>query len=526
MEKFSSITFEALLSGAWVDISSDVMKEPAPHGSRGMLSNDPEKRVADPGRLTFSLKNGKSNSAGLLGYYSPGHANVRAGWAPGVPIRLTVAYKGFSRVKWYGYIETDGIKVIPGVYGPRRVDVTCVDFMGEAAIHRCNLIAAQTNITVKTAMETLLANLAIQPLSTDFTTDSVNAANLVYVFDNFSSDTTAISEINKIAISKRTYIFLQDHATTTEKLVVGNPGFQTSIPNITTTYELLLETGDHLLLESGFALILDETEQLILSDADFASDESDISYGKDVYNFITTINYPRRVDAAATTVLYNLQSPTSLAAGASVTVRVQYLDPSGGNTKVNGTAMVTPVSGTDYKANANADGSGADRTSDLSVSVTFGAAEAEVILTNTSGVNSLYVGGGTAGAFFKLRGKGIYLYDPTRVAKQDATSIAAYGLRPMTMDLRYSETADTSKSTIAQNALSVWKDPHYAINKLSLLANRNEKNMYAFIFALLRYTISVSEQVTSLSVAHYLQGYDFEIIDGTKVKWYPIFKQT
>lgn len=524
-EQFTSIVFEAYLSGAWANISSDVLLSPAPKASRGIMSNNPEDRVADPGRLTFSLDNSAANSAHLLGYYSPGHANCRSGWGVGVRVRVGFEYKGLMRYKWAGRIEPDGIKVIPGTYGARRVEVTCVDYMGLSSYHRLNLLAPQTSISVLTALQSLIANMTIQPLSTDFTSDTNNGTNtIVYAFDNLSSDTTLISELNKICISYRTYAFVQDDGSSAEILKVSSNVFSNQAPNFTTFNDLKLETDDFLLQEDGTSTImLDETESISFTDADL-DEATEIPYGKDIYNFITTINYPRRVDAAATTELAHLQSATQLAAGASVTMRFQYLDPSGGNTKVNGTAMVTPVSGTDYKANASADGTGADLTASLSVSTTFGASEAEVTFTNTGG-STLYVGGGTAGAFFKLRGKGIYLYEPARVIAQGAASIATHGLRQLTIDMRYSETANTAKGTLASAVLGNLQNPYYAVNKLGLVANRDEKNMYAFLFFQPRWSYSIDESVTSLSVSHYSMGMEFEIVNGKTVKWYPVFSR-
>ena len=65
------LKIEVYINSAWVDISADVM---APiSGNRGIMRNGPLDRVGDPGYLNFGMNNSIANSAGLAGYYSPGH---------------------------------------------------------------------------------------------------------------------------------------------------------------------------------------------------------------------------------------------------------------------------------------------------------------------------------------------------------------------------------------------------------------------------------------------------------------------
>lgn len=514
-ETFSQIGFQVYINGAWADLSPDVLDDPEPHcWNRGMTSNEVLDLVAVPGRLTFSLKNGKSNSAGLVGYYSPDHANCRAGWTTGLPVRVFFSYQGFTRYKFYGRIEPDGITVIPGVHGPRRVDVSCIDFMGQAAYHRIKSLTPQTNKTILEAVDLILAALPIQPLKKSY--NGTIIATMPYIFDNIQPATTASSEFNKLALTPLfARIFVQGDATGGETLRVETQTSTATIPNVTTTNELLLETGDHLLLEDGSFMLLDETEDLTITDDDILPD-TEISYGNKVINSVEILDHPRKIDAAATTVLFTLQTATQLAAGASVTFWGTYHDPTGGDTRVNGTAMVTPVSGTDFKAFANADGTGTDYTANMTVVATYFSAQAKFVVSNTGGA-AFYFGGPSIK--FQCRGKGIYLYDAARVVAEDATSIAIHGTRPLTFDWLYSYAGINAQSA-ANSILALYKDPSTSIDTLKLFANKNPKNMMAFLFWEVLQNPTITETVTGINSSDYwMQGYSWILSKGKYIYW-------
>ena len=75
-------------AGAWSDVTADVQYPIRSAG--GMMGNTLGDRVASTGVLSFNLNNSTSNSSGTMGYYSPGGSGVRAGFAPGIPTRLSI----------------------------------------------------------------------------------------------------------------------------------------------------------------------------------------------------------------------------------------------------------------------------------------------------------------------------------------------------------------------------------------------------------------------------------------------------
>jgi hypothetical protein len=73
----------------WTELV-DVLPSPPPTWEAGLPGTNVMDLVAGTGILTFYLDNGLSNSAGLLGLFSPAHANLMAGFAEGAQIAVTV----------------------------------------------------------------------------------------------------------------------------------------------------------------------------------------------------------------------------------------------------------------------------------------------------------------------------------------------------------------------------------------------------------------------------------------------------
>lgn len=517
MPYFSSITFEVLISGSWVDLSADVRQDPAPKFSRGIQGNKIDDRVADPGRLTFSLNNSAANSAGLVGYYSPGHTNCLTGWTTSLPVRLTFAFDTWSIVKWYGHIEPDGIKPYPGIYDDRRVDVSCVDFMGRASRHRIELLTPQADLYASEAIEYVLDNMPERPLDTDYYPEAASLLDpMSAVFDVSGTETTAISEFQKIASSQRLYVYVRGK--NNGETLSTQLQHSTSIPLATAdvTDNLLLESGDNLLLENGSLLLLEQTAASALDGTDLQQG-TEFSYGAGLINFLTITTYPRRIDASAV-VLWTMESATQLDAGESVTIRATYRDPTS-QARVNCLEGTAPVATTDYAAYANSDGTGTNYTANLSVSVVFGSAEAEVTLTNTHASASFYTGG--EDILFQLRGKGIYTYDTVREVFKDTTSMNTHGVQPYTIDMKYQDGITITRFNSGAQYIANYKNPRLLPEKVQLTANKDNYNMSFFLFMEPHSVVRLSEDVTGVivSTTYWMQGYEAEIQPGGIVSW-------
>src|SRR3990170_5259035 len=89
--KLDSIRIDVELSpGVWTNLIADVVMDDSITSALGITGFGPTDLVGGAGTLVFTLDN--SALAGLLGRYSPGHANLLAGWAVQDRVRFVLSY--------------------------------------------------------------------------------------------------------------------------------------------------------------------------------------------------------------------------------------------------------------------------------------------------------------------------------------------------------------------------------------------------------------------------------------------------
>jgi hypothetical protein len=394
--------------------------------------------------------------------------------------------------------------------------------MQELVQTKLNLLASQSNKTPREAVEIIFQNMPVRPLyvGNEFTSYS---APLTTVFDTYNRDTRAISELNKIALSAASalngYIYVTGDNSGGETLEVLTAA-QSTIPKVTAECENLLdEAGDAILAENGDNIVSNDLQGNITFTDYEIMEGSKFSNGTHICNRVTSVSYPRELEASATSVLWKLYEPQSLAAGESITFRGQYNGSAG--EKVNGTDFVTPVSGTDFAAFANSDGTGTNYTANMSVAAEFGSAEVEARVTNTHATDTFIFGGPSIP--LQVRGRIVRTSDPVTVIEEDAASIALYGEFPLKVDLAY-QRAPSHGTTEGEAILTFYSDPITTVDRLQLWANRDPLSMLKFLYCEPNFSCFVTESMTGLSNSlHRLVGYEFEI-QGDNVFWYPTFK--
>lgn len=519
MSQFDFIKIEALIGSSWVNLTPDVVG--VVRGSFGILGSTFMDRVGDVGKLEFQLDNSAANSAGKIGYYSPEHANAMSGWTTGLTILLTWQYDGKVQRKRY-YIDHNGIKITPGTQGDRRVTVTCHDWIGYAARHVLNLLQSASNKQIDQAVPLVLANMAKQPQATAYTS---GATVFPTVFDIVSSETTALGEFNRLAMSEWGKIYIERNPVNGETLFVnsrasrGNDPYPVGFPKHSSECGLFLLAGGssgYLLKTDGGRIILNEyIATPSFSDADYEADRmSEIVHGSQLVNQISITAYPRKVDTSVS-VLWKMESSISIAPGETKSgIRGRYRDPNGQSENINGTDFVTPVATTDYQAFSNPDGTGTNLTANLSVTATFGAAEVELSLTNT-GATTLYTG---KDILFQVRGKRVVVYDKTEQVVSDSDSIAKYGKHELTFDMKY-EDDPVNPHKLATSLLMVhdYKSPHTFIESVWLQANRSHKNMVTFMFARTDDIMTFQDAMSGTNRQYIINGMEFEIHPGNIV---------
>lgn len=495
-------SIEGMFDGVnWTDISADVLG--GFEGFYAIKGNSPLDRIASPGELKFDLDNSQSNSGGKLGYYSPGNANCRTGFDVGLRIRVGFTFDGMTITKWEGKVPANGIKPTPGIYGNRRVTVTARDWMEQAANHEMISPAFAQNKSMMDVVALIFANMGITPPGTiDYRTGTEVFGS---VFDTVLSSTTAMGECAKVALAELGYIYPTRNGLRVEGRYTRNDERPTVTVIPLATFDcgkLLAEDGGCLLAEDGAYLICNDIAPAPTIDSPLNIDSE---YGN-FYNRIKATAYPRRIDAAATTILFTLQSPMYLAAGATATISGNYKDPTGIARRVSGISMVTPVANTHYQMFANIDGTGTDLTANLSVVPAFGTTNFFHTITNT-GITGGYI------TKFIAVGKGIYWDDSVDYIVQDDASILKNGVSQLNLDLKYQDDPIVAES-FANVLLNQYKDPRTNTKSITESVNKSTSTANAFLYLEPGDRIHHTEIMGGVNADFYIQGVKFAVVPG------------
>lgn len=393
-----SITFtwswalEAYLSGAWVDITDDVLTHShATVISRGINGTKITDRVASVGSLTTTLDNSSTNSAGKDGYYSLGHANQRANFGRETRVRLKFVHNGTAYYKWHGWIRN--LEPLPNRFGKRESFLSAVDFMQKLVEHKISGIPVQENKRFDQLAQTVLDNMTDAPLNTSLEVGEVTTPLAIHSDQDEKS--TAMSVIQKICETFLAYAYVRGNTTDGETFVVQS--------------EKTRYTAD-----SVFTLDNTMSEIKTNNDPDRAK------------NKIIGSIYPARVDQGAETLLAELASDYPLDAGDTRTIEMRFRDPTGGSNRISGKDIVTPlVADTHYRMSAFANTELNDMSAQLGVSLATGSNTAKVSVTNNGGVRGFV-------NLIRIYGNGIYLYDAIGIEVENGS-----GDKVMSYDFHY-----------------------------------------------------------------------------------------
>lgn len=138
----------------------------------------------------------------------------------------------------------------------------------------------------------------------------------------------------------------------------------------------------------------------------------------DIINSVVIRMKPRKVVSSAEEI-WVYPFTTQIPAGETKEIWAPFTDPVPATTS----GIITPVATTDYTANDAEDGSGTDKTSNLSISVTRFVKAAKLELTNTDS-NPIYV------TFLRLRGTPAKEQNEVEIRLSDTDSISKYNVSP------------------------------------------------------------------------------------------------
>jgi hypothetical protein len=395
----------------WTDVTVDTTSRVPIECNYGIAGTNILDNVAREGSLTFALDNSILNSGAALGYYTPGHANCRSGFAIGIPVQWSVTFAGTTYYKFRGRITS--VRPVPGIFDERLVLVSCADWMNVAAQSYVSAMPALINESSDEVIKRVLDQAdGRSPVAVSI---SAGSSQFPFALDvSHGEQETLLTEFARTQASERGYLYIKGD--TVQGGVLRSEG-----------------RGDRQMHND-----LDVTLT-----AAMAMDGLQVEYGVSrIINIIRVVFTPRQVDSAATTVLYRLEASQEthlIQPGATLVLEGGYFDPNNQAERVGGTDMVEPVANTDYAFWSNSNGTGVNLTTNLEIYTAngewLGGNSFRVEITNT-GTASGYLRLNSSTAF-QLRGKGIYHYRPIMVERRDRDSVRKHGPRTVQIDLPY-----------------------------------------------------------------------------------------
>lgn len=488
---------------AWSEITQYVLHRSSWRGGWGMKSNRYTDRLAGTGVLTITLNS-------YNGRFDPDSVNCLTGWRKNAQVKLVITFDGQAYTRFYGYVDTIKLDYDHGDY---TASVSIVDWMAYAYKRTLKESSIETYRRGGYAVDKIVDAVGVTPLATQY---SDGDYEFEAIFDSLTTTTKAATELNKIVLSENGYFYNRHDKVNGETLVFEGESYRgglrtlSKIPKLKADSGYILKAGsatDHVLL-AGTAdkLILNETQDAHINGTAQAYSRT---HGENILNNITVTAYPKRVDTTEQ-ILYSLGTPIKIASGEIQTINVKYQNKT---TKEDCNAitslMIQPVATTDYLMNTRKDGTGTNITTDLTVSVVYHTASADVTLENTSA----YTGKITK---LELRGYGVYQDSEIKSVAEDATSITNYGDSELNIEQQYQR--DTAPGAVMANKiLQKEKNPRTRLDRVQMVANTSSVHMMAFLNIDVGDMVKVTESVLGLDDYYYVQGIDFDIIDGSVI---------
>ena len=459
--------------GGWVNVLGDTRGSVPIEFSRGNQGNDIVDRVGDEGVLTCGMDNSEHNSAGLAGYYSPDHINLRATFGQDVATRLKITYDGTDYYDWQGKVNS--ILPLSGIAGERVSYVTCLDYMHELYKADFQDIAVQTNKRDDELLALITAKAEVEPEETDYDTGGYEYP---YAFHDQKLGTSKlINAVQRLMMSGLGKVFVRGSTTSGEVLTYIN---LSNIINASTPVAALYDNM------TGLDVVRDDTNKI-----------------KSVY--VTT--HPVEVDGSPV-VLWQLNSEISIAAGESKTFLMSLRDPNGRATHVSALSLEDPVADTDYKF-SSVSGSGNDLNGSVSFEFSEGTYSYEVTVTNNAAVTGYLW-------FFKPRGTGVYLYEPTTTKEETGQGSG----KSLTVDMFYQD--DPNVGTDVTAIVKNWYEENNSnVRTARFIANTSEELMLAALTVQCGDYVTIYETLTGINSGFVVNGTKKKIVNGNflYVEW-------
>lgn len=388
-----------LTTGNWTDISADCMHV---NISRQQGSIDSGISV---GTAEFLMRNDE-------GKYSPD--NSGSAYYPNLKINKNIRMKATClSVEYFLFAGlTDGYSVDP-TRGSRTCIIQCSDKI-KMLQYRNITLPLKTNINTTTLFEDILTGAGI--------TSGMRSIDALYDTVSFAW----FKERRPIEVLNELIMFGNYSA------YVSPAGVLTIKSRYTGLAGTSLATHDNRFMEFSYNLTSDK-----------------------VANHIAISGQPR-IQSDTVAVMASISESVIILSGQTVIFTLEYYDSVTKERGIPANNMVTPVATTDYTANTALDGSGTDKTGQVSVVATFQGASVDCEITNNDAAY-VYL------TMFQVRGTPIQKQAAISAATDDATSQTTYGQRDYTLESDYISTLRYA-TDYSEHLLITKKTPHHDVS--------------------------------------------------------------
>lgn len=459
------VFYELNLQGVgWTDVTEDVFNDVT--WRRGINGKSPTDCVSSPGTFRFTLRNDGQNGK-PIGYYSPDHAQCRTGFTYGIEARTGYEYETVRYVKWTGTLTS----ILPTPNQHATPFTSCI-----AESKAGQLLAKVRSISpqiLKTEVENLVAiRDALSPTARPIFLYDAPLHTFKVALDNVGSGIQALTAIRDVVQSAR---------------------------------GVFIERGDGQMLYRNRIMRALTLISYDFTDAHFGPQPGiarPASQGS-AYNIARVQTHDKTFGATNTEVLFSHQGTLSVEPAQSLDFWATYRDPVNAQQAIAGYDFFNGgvlVAGTDYEFNAAEDGSGADLTSQVAVTVTPFTTTALFTITNNSGVTAYR-------RKLQLRGRSIKDLNPVW---SEASLPATYD-NAVEIDLRYQHDTAFARDE-AQHIAASYFELSNIIDSMTFMAVRDVGLLLRMLMLEVGDVVRISETATGTSqVSNYIQWIEHTI---------------
>lgn len=473
----SDTYLELKLSGVWTDVTSDVIGDI--ECSSGIHGWDISDRVADAGKMTFTLRNVNNE-------YTPGHASCRAGFYVGIKARYRVKiyYSGYvTYTRFCGWVMSDSIEVDSNPWNS-VTKVTAYDYMQILADHELRNASLQANLDFGQTCGVLTDLMPIQP---SYDTAFGGVEDFQFVFDTMKDKTYGLSEMAKICQTELGFCYVRNDYDD-EQLVYEGRNYRIINTSINTTAQ-----GDSYTFDSNFK-------------------DSKISHGRYYYNCINTTVYPREYTSTAyDTLLFKLNDVVSIGSGETIIITGGFTDPEQKAQTIT-SAGLYPLTNDNIKFNSAPDGTGTDLISYMTtLTLTDHVNQFSLEITNSYS-STAYLW------FWELYGLGVRIWDSVSQTFEDTAKITADGRRQFNLDLKYQRN-NLVAVDIGNQLLDLYSVKRTTLDKVTIVANRSDALIRMFAQMQVGHRMRLMEDSAGIDAEYYLHGLDWKARPGGYIEF-------